>query len=326
MRDDYRYYEEDDLETKDHSFLRFAKDEAELKAKLDQGKIYRLNDKFFKYLFGTPKHKSTLLSLLNSIVFPNGEDAFRDLTYIDREYMLSIYGGKECYIDLLGRLSDGRQINLEVQVKNQADYTRRSVFYLTLLHSTQLDKGNEYGLVRDTISIHILDFNMFKDMSSYRNSFSLRNDETSERLSSDLSLIYLELPKYKAQRYKLTGALSGLERWLFYLSGLEDEEMQEQLLSDPEINRALNLEKLYLGSYEERVSYIMSFKGMMDAENREKWVQRNAMENGMKKGIEKGKTEIALNLLNLGVDEDTVIKASGLSSEQLAKIREGLTT
>ena len=137
-----------DEEAEVPAFLKFAKNEAELKTKLDQGKIYRLNDKFFKYLFGTPKHKSTFLSLLNNIVFPDGENAFSDLTYIEREYLLSVFGGKECYIDLLGRLPDGRQVNLEVQVKGQADYTRRSVFYLTLLHSTQLDRGNEYGLVR----------------------------------------------------------------------------------------------------------------------------------------------------------------------------------
>ncbi len=126
MEDEDRFYEQREIEA-EVPFLKFAKNEAELEAKLEQGKIYRLNDKFFKYLFGTLKHKRILLSLLNNIVFPNGENAFSDLAYIEREYMLSVYGGKECYIDLLARLPDGRQINLEVQVKSQADYLRRSV-------------------------------------------------------------------------------------------------------------------------------------------------------------------------------------------------------
>ena len=197
------------------------------------------------------------------------------------------------------------------------------------------EKGNEYSLVCDTISIHILDFNMFKDNVGYRNSFSLRNDETSEKLSDDLSLIYIELPKYREQRAKDQRLQTGLERWLFYLSGLEDEEMQEQILADPDIKEALNLEKLYLGSRKERLSYIMSFKGMMDAENREKWVQKNALEKGMQqgmkqglekgmeKGMEKGKAEMALSLLNLGVDEETIAKASGLTIEQVRKIERG---
>ena len=318
------FYEQRDMEAETHSFLKFAGDERELREKLDKGKIYRLNDRFFKYLFGLPKHKRLFLALLNNIVFPKGEDAFRDLKYVEREYMLSFYGGKECYIDLLAELPDGRQINLEVQVKGEPDYERRSVFYLTLLHSTQLDKGNEYSLVCDTISIHILDFNMFKDKSSYRNSFSLRNDETSEKLSDDLSLIYIELPKYKEQRVKDPMLLTGLERWLFYLSGLEDEEMQEHIFADPDIKEALSLEKLYLGSRKERLSYIMSFKGMMDAENREKWVQKNAMEKGMEKGKTEGKMEMALNLLDLGVDEETVVKASGMTTQQVRKIKEGL--
>lgn len=198
------------------------------------------------------------------------------------------------------------------------------------------EKGNEYSLVCDTISIHILDFNMFKDNVGYRNSFSLRNDETSEKLSDDLSLIYIELPKYREQRAKDQRLQTGLERWLFYLSGLEDEEMQEQILAAPDIKEALNLEKLYLCSRKERLSYIMSFKGMMDAENREKWVQKNALEKGMQqgmkqglekgmeKGMEKGKAEMALRMLDNGLDEAFVVKYSGMTIEQLRKIKEGL--
>ena len=82
----------------------------------------------------------------------------------------------------------------------------------------------------------------------------MRNDETSVKLSDDLSIIYLELPKYKKHRAKDPKSLTGLERWLFYLSGLEDKEMQEQILTDPEIKEALSLEKIFVGDYNQRMS------------------------------------------------------------------------
>ena len=71
---------------------------------------------------------------------------------------------------------------------------------------------------------------------------------------------------------------------------------------------------------------------MMDAENREKWVQKNALEKGMQqgmkqgleKGMEKGKAEMALRMLDNGLDEASVVKYSGMTIEQLRKIKEGL--
>lgn len=53
-----------------------------------------------------------------------------------------------------------------------------------------------------------------KDHGSYGNSFSLRNDERSERLSNDLPLIYMELPKYKEQVKK------GMEKTAYNMPNL----------------------------------------------------------------------------------------------------------
>jgi len=44
------------------------------------------------------------------------------------------------------------------------------------------------------------------------------------------------------------------------------------------------------------------------------------MEKGMEKGVEKGKLEVAENLLKLGMGIDMIIKATGLSEEEIRKI------
>ena len=43
----------------------------------------------------------------------------------------------------------------------------------------------------------------------------------------------------------------------------------------------------------------------------EKWIE---------KGIEKGKIEVARNLLSLGLDIDKIVKATGLSEEDIKKL------
>ena len=42
-------------------------------------------------------------------------------------------------------------------------------------------------------------------------------------------------------------------------------------------------------------------------------VERYVEERSIERGIEKGKTETVFNLLKLGIDEETVVKASGLT-------------
>ncbi|MGC4377655.1 hypothetical protein WD019_12040 [Fictibacillus sp. Mic-4] len=42
---------------------------------------------------------------------------------------------------------------------------------------------------------------------------------------------------------------------------------------------------------------------------------------GIKEGKEKGKQEVAVNLLELGVDLETIIKATGLTSTEIEKLK-----
>ena len=44
------------------------------------------------------------------------------------------------------------------------------------------------------------------------------------------------------------------------------------------------------------------------------------MEKGMEKGVEKGKLEVAGNLLGLGVEIDKIIKATGLTEDEIKKL------
>lgn len=52
--------------------------------------------------------------------------------------------------------------------------------------------------------------------------------------------------------------------------------------------------------------------------------REDGIEEGIEKGIEKGKIEVAKNLLSMGMDVLTVIKATGLSKEDIEKIKEGM--
>ena len=143
-------------------------------------------------------------------------------------------------------------------------------------------------------------------------------------LCDDLTLLYLEIPKYAKNR----DPRSRLEYWLLYLAGTEAKKMPEAMVKDPMIGQALDLEKLFLQNQMERYNYLLSYKAMRDAETNDETIRRAAMAEGKAKGRAegraegeaKGKADTARNLLQMGFDAAQIAQATGLSLEEVEAI------
>lgn len=288
-------------------------------------RIFRLSDRFIKYLFFKQERKDMLLDLVNSIVFPEGNSCFSDIELLDRELDPVIELGKECRLDIAAKTSDGSLVNVEIQVRDRHDYTERSIYYLSVLHSSQLLRNESYKDVKPTISINIMGYNLLEG-TSYRNSFSMRNDETHEKLSDDISIIFLELPKYR-DGFK-SAPKSGLERWLAYFAGMEESKMPQAMLNEAPIKEALSLERLFTLDADERVLYILEYKARMDEITREDDIRRHAMSQGLAEGLAEGEAKgeakariaTARNLLKMDIDIHKISEATGLSVDELKEL------
>ena len=53
-------------------------------------------------------------------------------------------------------------------------------------------------------------------------------------------------------------------------------------------------------------------------------IEKEAMEKGREEGIEKGKIEVAKSMIKMGMDLLTVIKATGLTEEEVNRVRESM--
>ncbi len=273
----------------------------QLEAALESGRIYRLNDRFFKFLFGQEERKPLFLDFVNALVFPDGSSGFTGFEYASREFSATRADGKDCYLDIVANMADGTQVEVEVQVRNRKDYPQRSAYYLTALHASQMNSGQAYVELKRTVSIHILAFSLFEG-ERFRRAFGLCDEETGEKLCDDLRLIYLEVPKYVRQGVPR----SRLEYWLLYLAGMEARKMPEAMANDPMIGQALDLEKLFLQNREERVKYLLSYKAMRDAMTMDEAIRRTARAEGQ--------MELLLSLVR-----------DGLLSIEAASSRAGMT-
>ena len=107
---------------------------------------------------------------------------------------------------------------------------------------------------------------------------------------------------------------------------------QVNSVKDPMIGEALNLEKLFLQSREERQRYIVSYKAMRDAMTRDETIRRVARAEGeargeargLAKGIADGIATTARRMLVRGVPLEQVVDFTGLSLGEVEALRRGM--
>ena len=61
---------------------------------VSQGWVYPLADILFKFLFGRPERVGLFLDLLNALMFPDGDRAFTQIAFINRELSPARASGK----------------------------------------------------------------------------------------------------------------------------------------------------------------------------------------------------------------------------------------
>ena len=121
-------------------------------------RLNRLNDYFFKWLFGREERKDILLSFLNAVLSLEEQAELIDITVAERELDPEGLHDKQARLDIVGKASDGSLINIEVQIANQYDMDKRTLFYWARLYQGQLQKGQSYKNLCRTVTINVLDY------------------------------------------------------------------------------------------------------------------------------------------------------------------------
>ena len=311
---------------------------------VSQGRVYPLADVLFKFLFGRPERAELFLDLLNALMFPNGERAFTQVAFIDREFSPVRASGRGSRLDIAARL-DGELVNLEVQVRREPGYLKRTLYYWSLLYSTSLERRGKYLDTVRTISLNLLDFELLPEERECRNSYSIRNDASGRPLCDDLQIVYFELPKDRRERKVGRRPRNRLERWLCYLDGMRGDEMERIAAMEPGIGTALDLEREFFQDRDQRLAYIVNLMEFWDEEDISGRREEAALARGRAEGEAKGKAEgeakgraegeakgkaegeakaradTARNLLRMGLELSQISEATGLSLDEIEALR-----
>lgn len=253
--------------------------------------INPLNDVLFKFIFGKEERKSITISFLNAVLQESLGHEIADITYKQTEMVPLHVGDKLSRIDIACELDTGELVDVEVQVINQQNMARRTLFYWAQMYLSALPEGYDYSRLKPAITINLLNFSLIDDEAGAdepHSMYGIYNIRTGHRLNRDLELHFLELPKFIAVAKKPVGEMSRMERWLSYFANrLTDIERSELAMSDTAIAGAMNATRVFMSTTAERLAYINRQMEIMDA----RALKDSSRAEGLAEGRAEGRTE-----------------------------------
>ncbi|EMJ35973.1 hypothetical protein LEP1GSC079_0321 [Leptospira interrogans str. FPW1039] len=282
------------------------------------------NDLMFKILF--VKEPDLLISILNSVLFPDGEHTIRNIKILNPELVGSSPNDKRSYLDIRAQDEDGKIFHVEIQVAHQSSFVKRSLYYLSGLIRDQLNRGSMYSDLKPVYQINIVDFDLIPS-ENFHSKFKFREEFNPDIiLTDDVEIHFLELCKFVKRDVR--ELRNNLEIWLYVLkhtSELEEEEMRILVDKTPDLSKAFTILEQYSNDPQKRNELEAKLKSdrdyAYDLAARFEAGELQGIEKGIKKGIEKGaekeKLKSARKMLQKGMDVDMILEITGLSKKDL---------
>lgn len=235
---------------------------------------------------------------------------------------------KASILDLKVKTQKQERINIEVQINREDDFRKRSLYYWAKMYAETIKEAESYISLKKSIVINIMDFEIINETDKYHTEYKILEKEEHFTLIEDLSIHYIELPKFDIK--KDIEHMEANELWLTFMKNAGKPETEDKINKLIERSETLKMAKEMLEkiSADEmlRQQYYAREKARLDAISRIKYAEVKGMEKGMEKGIEKGmkkeKIAIARKLKSMSIPVEQIKEATGLSEEQLRELGE----
>lgn len=273
--------------------------------------INPFTDYGFKKLFGEEVNKDLLLDFLNELL-KEEQGLITDLTYLKTEHLGTTDIDRRAIFDLYCENERGEKFIVELQKSKQNFFKDRTVYYSTFPIREQAKRADWDYELKAVYTIAILDFVFDADKhepSKFRYDVKLKDVETNKIFYDKLTFIYLEMPKFNKSVDEL---VTRFDKWLYVLRNLNKLERVPDRLREQIFDKLFEAAEIAKFTQEQVQSYEDSLKYYRDL--------KNSLDTARGEGKIEGKLEVAKNLLLSGVSIGLIVKATGLSEEEIKGI------
>lgn len=274
-------------------------------------------DLTFKKVFG--EHPDLVMSLLNALLPLDDGQEITDIEYLPAEIVPDNPLRKNSIVDVRCRDNAGRQFLVEMQMIWSPEFKQRVLFNASKAYVRQINTGEEYELLQPVYSLNLVNQVFEPELEGYYHYYRLVHIENTKKVIDGLHLIFVELPKFNPHSYseKKMQVL-----WLRYLTEINERtrEVPEDLMANPEVKKAVTA--LEESAFTE--AQLLGYEKFWDIISVEKTLINSAERKGLQEGLEKGhneeKIEIAQKMKSDGLPPDIISKYTQLSIDDIEKL------
>ena len=274
------------------------------------------NDVAFRKIFGNTKKTKCLISFLNAVLGLEGTHRVAQVTLVDPYLLPRIKGEKASIIDVRATDLLGRQFIVEMQVADKDGFNKRVQYYAAKDYSLQIQKGDDYSLLRPTYFIGILNFPFGKN-ESYHTKHLTIDQETGEHLLTDIQFAFIQLTKFKKKAHEL---VTMVDKWTYFIKNARKLDVIPENTDDEGLRDAYDQAERYNWSKDELMNYDVA--GMREQDARGELSK--AKRDGKEEGEEEAKNKIARASLSKGLPVLLVAEITDLPIEKVQKIADEL--
>ena len=268
-------------------------------------------DFVFKLIFGDENNKDLLIAFLSAVLGVPSEE-FEGIEIINSELLREFAEDRKGILDVRAKTKQGKQIDIEIQILPTEFMPERTMFYWSKMYTSQVKQGDTYSKLKKCITINIVDFKCTPLQKLY-SSYHLTEDETGYRLTDILEVHFLEIVKL-ANSAIPRDENDRIVEWMEFLDAKSKGVIEMLAEKNKDIKKAYDLLQIISKDEKARILY--------DAREAELRDQLTRIETAENRGKAEGKTEVAKNLLDLGMEISMIAKATGMTEEELKLLKD----
>lgn len=282
-------------------------------------------DYAMKYILRDKSDYSIIEGFLSALLATADYKPVKVKSFLESESNKDDQRGKRVVADMVVEDIDGVQYIIEIERNERFNFMHKACFSTSKLIADNLDQGQDYKNIIKVIHISLLYFDIGGTL--YHGKTIMHEVNTKERLnlqlkrgdgsSYDLHDIFPEyfiisIPAFHDQINR------GIDEWLYMM---KHESIREDF-KEKYIKLAAQRLAFLKMSVVEQTRYMKYRIEMVDVHDGFETSYIQGKDEGLKEGEEKASLRIAKQALILGLDMDKVAQLTGVSLEQISKLKQ----
>ena len=285
---------------------------------LDKKDAPLLDDYVFKRTFTRDDPNGILRDFLESVL----KIKLRNVQVLNAEIPKDILDERGSVLDIRAELDNTKIVDIEMQVKDQGNISKRSTVYMSKNIATQIKTSEDYQGLKPSIVIIILNFNRYK-RNSYHSIAHMKFEKTrkeeyvdlgykeEEQLATDvLEMHFIELPKFIKKNPEIK---TKLDEWLWLIAGREDK-VEMSKLDNPEVKKAMKLVDEIMADPKERE--------IIEARAMAKFNYDTGVAYAKEQGKKESKKEVAKRMKELKIADEQICQILNITTDELKELIE----